>query len=50
MLKERRENDDLYSIYAYGNDDPDPANTDRELADKLSDNIKDAQEKLDNVR
>lgn len=50
MLKYRRESDDLYSIYSYVDEDiEDPAKEDEELNNKLTENEKVAQEKLDKV-
>lgn len=51
-LKERREHDDLYSIYSYATPDlpPDPATKDADLAARLNDNAEIAQDKLSKVR
>lgn len=51
-LKERREHDDLYSIYSYAAPDlpPDPATKDPDLAARLNDNAELAQDKLSKVR
>ncbi|KAF2368028.1 hypothetical protein FHG87_001201 [Trinorchestia longiramus] len=47
MLKERRENDDLYSIYSYCDSDvPDPASQNPDLASTLDENARIASEKL----
>lgn len=51
MLKYRRESDDLYSIYSYADEEgEDPALESEELNDKLKENEKAAEEKLNNVR
>lgn len=51
MLKYRRESDDLYSIYSYVDEDgEDPAKEDEELNNRLNENEKLAQEKLNKVR
>lgn len=51
MLKYRRESDDLYSIYSYVEEDvEDPAKENAELNDKLNENEKIAEEKLNKVR
>ncbi|XP_071541296.1 uncharacterized protein [Panulirus ornatus] len=50
MLKERRESDDLYNIYAYAEDEiEDPALQDEELNQKLVENESVAKEKLEKV-
>ncbi|XP_018006851.1 uncharacterized protein DDB_G0283697 [Hyalella azteca] len=50
MLKERRENDDLYSIYSYCDSDaPDPATQNPELAAILDENAVVASNKLSKV-
>ncbi|KAK3857392.1 hypothetical protein Pcinc_036355, partial [Petrolisthes cinctipes] len=50
VLKERRESDDLYNIYSYGDDETDdPANTDTQLNQKLIDNESIAKDKLEKV-
>lgn len=51
MLKYRRESDDLYSIYSYADEEgEDPALESEELNDKLKENEKAAEEKLNKVR
>ena len=50
MLKERRESDDLLSIYSYSTSDiPDPAVADSQLAATLGQNAELAQENLAKV-
>ncbi|XP_050714491.1 death domain-associated protein 6-like [Eriocheir sinensis] len=50
MLKYRRESDDLYSIYSYADEEgEDPALEDEELNDKLKQNEKAAEEKLNKI-
>lgn len=52
MLKDRRESDDLYSIYSYMEDEEkeDPARHDEALNSKLNENEKIASENLEKVR
>lgn len=51
MLKERRESDDLYSIYLYADsEEADPARENEELAEKLDNNASIASKNLSQVR